>query len=112
MLFQESQNASRLSEHPPVRGEKMSKRLGGIIGCRHKTSSWHLNGFPYGSNIRLTDSIMSGRSPPLLYTYINRHAGTPEKQQKQQKHSSTSSNMVLVIIYCYIGCKTKPLHGI
>ena len=29
----------------------MSKRLGGIIGCKYKTSSWHLNGFPYGSNL-------------------------------------------------------------
>ena len=28
-------NASRPSEHPPVRGE-MSKRLGGIIGCNTK----------------------------------------------------------------------------
>ena len=34
----------------------------------------------------------------ILYTYINRHAGTPEKQRRQ---NSTSSNMV-VIIYCYI----------
>ena len=41
----------------------------------------------------------------ILYTYINRHAGTPEKQRKQ-KHCSTSSNMV-VIIYCYIGCEDK-----
>ena len=42
----------------------------------------------------------------ILYTYINRHAGTPEKHQKQQ-HSSTSSKMV-VIRYCYIiGCKDK-----
>ena len=41
----------------------------------------------------------------ILYTYINRHAGTLEKQQKQ-KQCSTSSNMV-VIIYCYIGCKDK-----
>ena len=24
----------------------MSNRLGGIIGCKYKTSSWHLNGFP------------------------------------------------------------------
>ena len=77
----------------------MSKRLGGIIGCKYKTSSWHLNGFPYG--------IISGRSPPLYckYTYINRQAGTPEKQRKQ-KHCSTSSNMV-VIIYCYISCEDK-----
>ena len=43
-------NASRPSEHPPV-GGKMSKRLGGIIGCEDKTSSWHLVGFPNGSNI-------------------------------------------------------------
>ena len=42
----------------------------------------------------------------ILHTYINRHAGTPEKQQKQ-KHCSASSNMV-VIIYCYIiGCEDK-----
>ena len=32
-------NASRPSEHLPVRGE-MLKRLGGIIGCKYKTSSW------------------------------------------------------------------------
>ena len=46
-------NASRPSEHPSVRGgKKMSKRLGGTIGCKYKTSSWHLNGFPYDSNVR------------------------------------------------------------
>ena len=45
----------------------------------------------------------------ILYTYINRHAGTPEKQQKQ-KQCSTLSNMV-VIIYCYIGCKHKATTG-
>ena len=31
----------------------MSKRLGGIIGCKNKTSSWHLNGFPDGSTVTL-----------------------------------------------------------
>ena len=40
----------------------------------------------------------------ILYTYINRHAGTPEKRRKQKKCST--SNMV-VIIYCYIGCDDK-----
>ena len=47
----------------------------------------------------------------ILYTYINRHAGTPEKQQKQCNNST--SNMV-VIIYCYIGFKDKAttVHGI
>ena len=43
-----------------------------------------------------------GEKPTVvLYTYINRHAGTPEKQRK-----ITSSSMV-VIIYCYIGCDDK-----
>ena len=32
----------------------MSKRLGGIIGFKEKISSWHLNGFPDGTNIGLT----------------------------------------------------------
>ena len=51
-----------------------------------------------------------GKKPTvILYTYINRHAGTPEKHQKQ-KRFSTSSNMVVVVVvvvYCYIGCKDK-----
>ena len=52
-LSKKNLNAPRPSEHPPLRG-KMSKRLGGIIGCKYKTSSWHLNGFPDGSNIEST----------------------------------------------------------
>ena len=45
-----------------------------------------------------------GKKPTVvLYTYINRHAGTPEKQRRQ---NSTSSNMV-VIIYCYVGYKDE-----
>ena len=43
----------------------------------------------------------------LLYTYINRHAGIPDKKQKQkQKQCSTTSNMV-AIINCFIGCKER-----
>ena len=43
----------------------MSKRLfGGIIGCKDKTSSWHLNGFPYGT-VTLGQQYNVGRSPPL-----------------------------------------------
>ena len=52
--LKKNQNAPRPSEHPPVRGEKMSKLLGGIKGCKYKTSSWHFNGFPYGGNIGST----------------------------------------------------------
>ena len=50
-----NQNApSRPSEHPPVMGEKMSKRLGGIKSCKYKTSSWHFNRFPDANNIGST----------------------------------------------------------
>ena len=50
----------------PARGqlnrEKMSKRLGGNIGCKYKNSSWDLNG--------LVNSIKSVRNPPLYCTHI------------------------------------------
>ena len=36
MFLKKNRNASRPSEHPPVRGEKMLKRLGGIKGCKYK----------------------------------------------------------------------------
>ena len=48
------QNAPRRFEHPPVKGGKMSKPLGGIKGCKYKTFSWHLNGFLDGNNIGST----------------------------------------------------------
>ena len=32
--LKKNQNAPRPSEHPPVRGGEMSKRLGGIKGCK------------------------------------------------------------------------------
>ena len=38
----------------PQSGGKMSKRLGGIVGCKYETSSWHLDEFPDGSNIEAT----------------------------------------------------------
>ena len=66
----------------------MSKHLGGIIGCKDKTSSWHLNGFPYGMVVTLGQQYNFGeKSTVILYTYINRHAGTPNKKQKQSKSS-------------------------
>ena len=54
MYLKKNQNAPRPSEHPPVIGKKMSKRLGGIKGCKYKTSSWHLNRFPDADNIGST----------------------------------------------------------
>ena len=53
-FLKKNQNAPRPSEHPPVMGEKMSKCLRGIKGCKYKTSSWHLNRFPDADNIGST----------------------------------------------------------
>ena len=51
-LFQKNLNASRPSEHPPVKGGGYVKTFRwDHIGCKDKTSSWHLIGFPVGSNI-------------------------------------------------------------
>ena len=58
-------NASKPSEHSPDEGGKVSKRLGGIIGCKDKTSSWHLIGFPDGRNI---GSTVSCRGETRRYT--------------------------------------------
>ena len=53
--LKKNQSTPRPSEHPPVMGEKMSKRLGGIKGCKYKISSWHLNRlFPDADNIGST----------------------------------------------------------
>ena len=49
--LKKNQSTPRPSEHPLVMGEKMSKPLGGIKGCKYKTSSWHLNRFPDEYNI-------------------------------------------------------------
>ena len=38
----------------------------------------------------------------ILYTYINRHAGTPEKQRRQ---NSTSSNIIIFSLNNNIGYK-------
>ena len=54
MFKKKNQSAPRPSEHPSVMGGKMSKRLGGIKGCKYKTSSWHLNRFPDADNIGST----------------------------------------------------------
>ena len=57
----------------------MSKRLGGIIGCKDKRP---LHGIKTGSPIVATlgQQYNVGEKPiVILYTYINCHAGTPKK---------------------------------
>ena len=65
----------------------MSKRLGGIIGYKDKT----LNGIKTGSPMVVTLGEQYnnvGEKPTvILYTYINRHAGTPNKKQKQKRNN-------------------------
>ena len=51
MCLKKKQNTPRPSEHPPVMGGKMSKRVGGIKGCKYKTYSWPLNRFSDADNI-------------------------------------------------------------
>ena len=55
-ILKKNQNSSRPSEHSPVRGGGMSKRLGGIVDLQKNENlfPWHLDGFPGGSNIGST----------------------------------------------------------
>ena len=61
----------------------------------------------FGEQEHLLKYATLDKNPYCVYGTLNGHAGTPEKQRKQQ-HCGTSSNMV-VIIYCYyiIGCEDK-----
>ena len=78
--LKKNQSTPRFSEHPSVIRGTISKRLGGIKGCKYKTSSWHLNRFPDADNIGSTgldafrfflNSIMSGRSPPCYTVHLH-----------------------------------------
>ena len=69
-FLEKNQNATRPSEHPPVRGKKMSKHLGRVIGGKDKTSSWHLNGLPYVMVVTLSQQYNVGEKPTvILYTF-------------------------------------------
>ena len=83
----------------------MSKRLGGIIGCKDKTSSWHLKGFPCGRNI---GSRVSCRGEAHRYTAHLLKLIAMQGHQAKTKHKqcSTSSNRI-VTTYCFMGCKDK-----
>ena len=45
----------------------------------------------------------------ILYTYINRHAGTPDRHQKQNRNNVVRSTLLYMVeIICpYIGYKDK-----
>ena len=51
--------------------------------------------------VTLGQQYIIGEKPTIiLYTYINRHARTPENSEKNKNKKKT---WYIVIIYCYIG---------
>ena len=75
-----NQTTPRPSEHPPVMGGEMSKRLGGIkrLQIQNLFMAFKQTGSPM--QIALGPQHNVGEKPTvILYIYINRHAGTPEK---------------------------------
>ena len=50
----------------------------------------------------------------ILYTYINRHAGTPEKKRKEKKRKEKKRKDVVVFHIQRIGCQPEKttLHNV
>ena len=69
------------SEHPPVMGGKMSKRLGGIKRLQIQNLFMAFKQVRSPMQITLGPQYNVGEKPiVILYIYIiNRHVGTPEK---------------------------------
>ena len=66
----------------------MSKRLGGIIGCKDKTSaSWHLIGFPNGSNMGHWVNTMMGCVTVVFFSCKD---NTPNECVNHQQHFSVN----------------------
>ena len=89
--FKKNLKASRPSEHPQIRGGDVK-----TFRWDHRLQIQNLfHGISTGSPTVVTllgQQHNTGEKPTvILYTYINRHAGTPNKKQKQ---CSTTSNMV------------------
>ena len=60
----------------------MSKRLGGIIGCKYETSSWHLNGFPYVVVTLGQQYNIGEKSTVMLYALIAMQGHQTKTKQK------------------------------
>ena len=58
----------------------MSKR--GIIGCKDKTSSWHLIGFPNGNNIGSTVSFWGDAHRYTVHLYQSPCSDTRQNKYK------------------------------
>ena len=102
-LLKKNQNTPRPSEHPPVMGEKMSKRLGGIKRLQIQNLFMTFKQVPRCRQ-HWVHSIMSGRNPPLYCTFTL-------IAKANQRQCSTPLHMV-VVIYITKAISTKPLHDI
>ena len=71
MISSTYQNKPRPSGH--------KNHLGGIKGYTYIPSSWYYTGTPMEITLGQQYNI-SEKPIVILYTYINRHAGTPESQ--------------------------------
>ena len=82
-FLKKNQNAPRSSEHPPVRGENVKTfrwdhrlQIQNLFMAFKRVPLWY-------TVVTLGQQYNIGEKPTvILYTYINRHAGTPEKQRK------------------------------
>ena len=87
----------------------MSKRSGGIIGCKDQASSWHLIGFQNGSNIGLT---VSYRGEAHRYTvHLHSSPCKDTRQNKDKRHDGPRLQIVTLGLgwdYCISGFLRSP----
>ena len=80
-------NASRPSEHPPVRGENV-KTFRWDHRLQYKTFSWHLNEFSDGSNVGSTGKYRGETHRYAVHLHKSPCRDTKQKQNK---------NIVLIV---------------
>ena len=76
--LKENQNTPRPSEHPPVMGEKMSKRLGGIKRLQIQNLSCDFPEYERILDHPMTSTIPSCTTPARPASFGEVPAGTPQ----------------------------------
>ena len=66
----------------------MSKRLGGIIGCKDQTSSWHLIGFPNGKVRFSQRTTYHTKRKRQWYKKYSEKVTSPNKQKEKRKNQT------------------------
>ena len=105
-----------LKKNLNVRGKKCQNVFSGgiIIGCKDKTSSWHLNGFPVV--VTLGQQYHVGeKATVMLYIYIDRHAGTPNKTKTKDTmglHYSSACNIISRTVGYFQHVHFMPIVGV